>query len=186
MYEPADIFIHVLDKGLVFKEKSLVAYDRTDGKIVAVGTEAEQASDGPQGNLLVCSPLRQGVIADYMMAVKLFTHLLHKALGKTPFRRPAVAVCVPKGISEVETRAMEDVLRQSGAREVMMTDVPVEQLARERSSAAPHHKFRILIGITKDEPERYIKERLSETLDYAAQTGCSPARVTELLSALIG
>ena len=40
-YEPADIAIYIQDKGMVLKEKSLVAFDVVNSKIIAFGTEAE-------------------------------------------------------------------------------------------------------------------------------------------------
>ena len=41
-YEPADIVIYLQNKGIVLKEKSLMAYERESGKILAVGMEAEK------------------------------------------------------------------------------------------------------------------------------------------------
>ncbi|PNV63892.1 hypothetical protein C0033_00745 [Clostridium sp. chh4-2] len=183
MYEPADILIYVQDRGVVLKEKSLVAYHKEFGKIVSVGTEAERLVENPQENILVSSPLRQGIVADYMVAVKLFSYLLNKAFGKKTFRKPAVAVCVPKGISEVEKRAAEDVMHQAGAGEVMIADIPLEQFVEEMSIKSPklYQKYKIVIGIAKEEPENYLREQLSCILDYAAQAGISADRVEELL-----
>ena len=73
-YEPADIAIYIQDKGMVLKEKSLVAFDAVNSKIIAFGTEAEYIAKGNAENILVASPLRQGMIVDY--------HLLYKALGE--------------------------------------------------------------------------------------------------------
>ena len=81
-YEPADIAIYIQDKGMVLKEKSLVAFDAVNSKIIAFGTEAEYIAKGNAENILVASPLRQGMIVDYPVAVSLFTHLLYKALGE--------------------------------------------------------------------------------------------------------
>lgn len=183
MYEPADILIYVQDKGVVLKEKSLVAYHKESGKIVSIGTEAERLVENPQENILVCSPLRQGIVADYIVAVKLFSYLLNKALGKKPFRKPAVAVCVPKGISEVEKRAAEDVMHQAGAGELIITDIPLEQFAEEMSIKSPklYQKYKVVIGIAKEDPESYLREQLSYILDYAAQMGISVDRVEALL-----
>lgn len=186
LYEPADILVYVQGKGLILKEKSLVAYDRTDGKIMAVGNEAERFIGDPTGNILVYSPLRQGLVADYMLAVKLFAELLHRALGKRPLIRPAVMICESVGSSSVEKRALEDSVRQAGAGEVVVTEHPVEacidQMAKKASKR--HGNIQVMIAITKDDPEGYIKERLSATLGYAAQVGIPARRVAELLASL--
>lgn len=184
--EPADIVIYLQDKGLVLKEKSLVAYERSTGKIVAFGTEAEHMEMVPQGDLVICSPLRQGAVADYTTASRLFTGLLQRALGKKPVMRPRIAICVPPNLSEVEKRALEDAVHEAGAREIWIADIPVDQFIREAPKKSPqlYKKFKIIIGITKDDPERYVRERLSEALAYANQAGISRARVADLLKSV--
>lgn len=170
-YEPADIVVYIPDKGIVLKEKSLVAFYPETGKIAAFGKEAENISSGNPKGISVVSPLRQGMIADYMMAVKLFSHLLLKAFGKKTFRKPAVGICVPKGITEVEKKAMEDVFIQAGARDIFITDIPVKEFVKEFPKLSS--KYKIIIGITKDEPEKYIMEEISQIFKYAQQEGIS-------------
>ncbi len=188
-YEPADIIIHVQGKGIVLREKSLMAFQKSDGKILAFGSEAERLAGKDEDNLAVVSPLRQGMVGDFMVAAKLFSLLLTKALGKRPIRKRAMAVCVPKGITEVEKKALEDALVfHSGAGEVMITDIPAEQFIREFPEKSPreYQKFKIIIGITKEEPERYVEEALRNILAYAGQEKIPPERVCELLQKLAG
>ncbi len=181
-YEPADIVIYIQNKGIVLREKSLVAANWKTEKIEAVGIEAENMETKNLEGIYVVSPLRQGMIADYQMAVVLFSRLLLKALGKKPLRKPAIGICVPKGITEVEKKAVEDALIQSGAREIFIADIPVEEFVREFREKSPKlaSKFKIIIGITKDEPERYIAEEFGQILQYARQEGISNERVEEV------
>ena len=181
-YEPADIVIYIHNKGIVLREKSLVAANWKTEKIEAVGIEAENMETKNLEGIYVVSPLRQGMIADYQMAVVLFSRLLLKALGKKPLRKPAIGICVPKGITEVEKKAVEDALIQSGAREVFIADIPVEEFVREFIEKSPKlaSKFKIIISITKDEPERYIAEEFGQILEYARQEGISDERVEEV------
>ncbi len=188
VYEPADIVIHVRDKGIVLREKSLVAFRRDDGKIEAFGTEAEGMIGKDPENIVVISPLRQGMIADFMVAEKLFSMLLIKALGKRPLLKPAVAVCVPKGITEVEKKAMDDALILGGAKEILFADTSAEEFMDAFLGKSPdlYHKYKIIIDITKNEPERYIEERLRDVLAYAEQEQIPPERVGALLRELRG
>lgn len=181
-YEPADIVIYIQNKGIVLREKSLVAANWKTEKIEAVGIEAENMATKNLEGIYVVSPLRQGMIADYQMAVILFSRLLLKALGKKTLRKPAIGISVPKGITEVEKKAVEDALIQSGAREVFIADIPVEEFVREFIEKSPKlaSKFKIIIGITKDEPERYIAEEFGQILEYARQEGISGERVEEV------
>ncbi len=159
-YEPADIVIYIHNKGIVLREKSLVAANWKTEKIEAVGIEAENMETKNLEGIYVVSPLRQGMIADYQMAVVLFSRLLLKALGKKPLRKPAIGICVPKGIA----------------------DIPVEEFVREFIEKSPKlaSKFKIIISITKDEPERYIAEEFGQILQYARQEGISDERVEEV------
>ena len=186
-YEPADIIIYVRDKGIVLREKSLVAYRPSDGKIVAYGTDAEGMTGKDPENIVVMSPLRQGMVADFAVAEKLFSMLLLKALGKRPLLKPAVVVCAPKGITEVEKKAMEDALIVGGgAKEILFADIPADGFIDGFWEKSPdiYGKYKIIIGIAKKEPERYIEERLRDILAYARQEQIPPERVNTLLQEL--
>lgn len=182
-FEPADIIIYVQGRGIVLKEKSLIAFRKTDDRIVAVGAKAEAMIGKDIENIAVMSPLRRGMVADYPEAVGLFSQLLIKALGKKPILRPAVAVCVPKGITSVEKKAIEEALMGAGAKEVWVANSPAEELIREFSEKFPkeYQKYKIVIGITKDNPERYVEERLRDALIYARQEHVPIESVYELL-----
>ncbi len=182
-HEPSDIVIYIQDKGMVLKEKSLVAFDTVSCRVLAYGTEAEGIAREGRKDTVVVSPLRQGMIVDYVVARELFRHLIQKAWRKRLFKKPAVAVCVPEGIVEVEKKIMDDVVLLAGAREVMFTDIPVEQFVKEMPGKFPaeYKKYKVVIGITKDEPEEYIKEELGGILQYAAREGISARRVADLL-----
>ena len=171
--EPADIVIYVKEKGMVLKEKSLVAYDTQNGKIVAFGTEAEQLLGDLPENIAVVSPLRQGVIADYSIAVKLFTYLIKKVFTKRLFRKPCVVICIHKSITEVEKKAVFDVLYQAGAGKPVLSEMPAKQLLGEA-------EFEIMIDITKDDPTRYIAEEIDQIIEYAVQENISVEKVMEL------
>ena len=84
-YEPADIEIYVKNKGLVLKEKSLVAFDPYSKKILGIGDEAQALAAQDLESVAVQSPLRQGLVADYTMADRMFRHMLQKAYGKNAF-----------------------------------------------------------------------------------------------------
>lgn len=187
-YEPADILIYITGKGLVLKEKSLVAFHTESKKIVAIGTDVEQIAEEALKDVQILSPLRQGTIADYLVAVKLFSFLLKKAWGKHPLRRPAVAICAPKGMVDVEKKALQDTLYQSGAKEVLIVDLPFHQFVRELSEnpLKPYRNISTVLAITKNEPEKYIREQLAHTLRYAQQEGISSGRVATLLEELSG
>ncbi len=181
-YEPADIVVYLPDAGPVLKEKALIAYEEATGKIVAYGAGAERLI-GSSPEVTVVSPLRRGVIADYRAAQALISHLLYAAWGKKTLLKPSVVVCVPGGITEVEKKALEDAMYQSRAKDVTFSDIPVKQFVEEMPEKFPerYRRRRIVFGITKEEPERYIAEELQEILRFAEENKISAERVAELL-----
>jgi len=184
-YEPADIMIHVPGKGIILKEKSLIAIQKADNKVVAFGTEAERMAERDLGGIEVISPLRQGVIADFPAAEALFSQLLTKALGRQRILKPAVVVCMPQGITSVEKVAVKDALLRA-ASEVLVAEVPAEEFIREFREKSPklYQKYKAIIAIAKEEPERYVEERLRDVLTYAARERISPEKMRALLQKL--
>ena len=188
-YEPADIEIYVKNKGLVLKEKSLVAFDPYSKKILGIGDEAQALAAQDLESVAVQSPLRQGLVADYTMADRMFRHMLQKAYGKKRFFKPNIAVGgIPRNITEVEKKAFTDLFYQVGAREVFLAECPLELLLQKiktQELTAKWQKIKIFVSITKDEPIHYLKEQLSEALAYAKQEGIADSQVKEMLEDII-
>lgn len=78
LFEPADIIIYIQGRGIVLKEKSLLAIDKESGKILAYGEKARHMADNFNNNIKIISPLRLGAAADYIAAAGLFKCLLIK------------------------------------------------------------------------------------------------------------
>ncbi|MDE6675903.1 MAG: rod shape-determining protein [Acetatifactor sp.] len=178
MYEPADIEIYLRDKGMVLKEKSLVAFTPSDGRILAFGDEAEEIARKNIGGVQVISPLRQGMVADYSAAVKMFQYMIEKAWGKKLLHKPHVVVAVPKGTTEVEEKALEDIMMFPIAAKAKIVTFSEEALGQFMKGMND-----VFLVIAKDEPEKYISEALSNILNYAAQEKIPVTRVEELLKA---
>ena len=120
----ASILVYVKGKGVVLREPSVVAIDKNTGKLLKVGTEAQQMLGRTPGNIVAIRPLREGVISDYDMTERMLREFIHKVAGVS-FFKPRVIICVPSGITEVEERAVIDAGIQAGARKVYLIEEPV-------------------------------------------------------------
>ena len=120
----ASVLVYVKGKGIVLNEPSVVAMDKTTGKLLKVGAEAQAMLGRPPGNILAIRPLREGVISDYDMTERMLREFIHKVAGVS-FFKPRVIICVPSGITEVEERAVIDAGIQAGARKVYLIEEPV-------------------------------------------------------------
>ncbi|SDN74697.1 rod-share determining protein MreBH [Alkalicoccus daliensis] len=123
----ANLLVYTKEKGMIINEPSVVALDSATGEVLAVGEEAKMMVGKTPGNIVAIRPLRDGVIADYDVTTELIKHLMKKASKKlgTTIRKPNVVVCTPSGATSVEKRAIQDAVRQSGAKDVQLIEEPV-------------------------------------------------------------
>ena len=120
----ASILVYVKGKGIVLNEPSVVAVDRVTGKLIAVGSEAQETLGRTPGNIVAIRPLREGVISDYEMTERMIKEFIAKVQGIHLFK-PNVVICVPSIITEVEERAVIDAGTQAGAKRVFLVEEPV-------------------------------------------------------------
>lgn len=121
----ASILIYVKGKGIVLKEPSVVAVDRKDGYLIAIGEEARRMLGRTPGNIMAVRPMREGVIADYDVTEKMLRYFITRACGNSWLFKPRVMVCIPSGVTGVEERAVRQAALQSGARQAFLMEEPL-------------------------------------------------------------
>lgn len=109
-------------EGVVLAEPSVVAVDAVTGRVVAVGSEAREMLGRTGSNLIAQKPLRDGVVADFLVAQSMLKYFMNKVLGSSRLARPEVMVCVPSGITQVERRAVLEAALTSGAKTAYLID----------------------------------------------------------------
>lgn len=121
----ATVLVYVDGKGIVLKEPSVVAINKNNNKILAVGEEARKMIGRTPGNIVAVRPLKDGVISDYDMTERMLKEFIKKAYGKSKIKAPNVMICVPSQATEVEKRAVMDAARNSGAKKVHLIEEPL-------------------------------------------------------------
>src|SRR3989344_1717882 len=112
-------------QGVVLSEPSVVAIDSVSGNVVSVGTSAFEMLGRTGTDLVAQRPLRDGVVADYIVCEAMLKYFMDKVLGYSRFWRPEVMVCVPYGITQVERRAVLEATLSAGARTAYLIDQPL-------------------------------------------------------------
>ena len=118
----ANILVYVKGKGIVTREPSVVAVS-DDNHIVAVGEEAREMIGRTPGNITAIRPMKDGVIADYVITEAMLRYFIKKA-GRS-FTKPDVMISVPSGVTSVEKRAVRDAALKAGAREAYLIEEPL-------------------------------------------------------------
>lgn len=121
----ASILVFAKGKGIVLREPSVVAVDKSNNKVLKVGLEAQKMLGRTPGNIIAIRPLRGGVISDYEMTERMIKDFIRRVVGGFSLFKPRLVICVPSGITEVEERAVIDAGRQSGARSVYLIEEPI-------------------------------------------------------------
>jgi rod shape-determining protein MreB len=120
-----NVLIWVRGKGIVLQEPSVVAIALNDEKIVAVGEEARAMLGRTPDTLEVARPLREGVIADYLVTERMLRYFIEKVTGRIRLFKPMIAISVPVGVTSVESRAVHDAAIQAGGREAYLIPEPL-------------------------------------------------------------
>jgi rod shape-determining protein MreB len=118
----ANILVYVKGRGVVIQEPSVVAVS-DDNHIVAVGDEAREMIGRTPGNITAIRPMKDGVIADYVITEAMLRYFIKKA-GRS-FTKPDVMISVPSGVTSVEKRAVRDAALKAGAGQAYLIEEPL-------------------------------------------------------------
>ncbi len=121
----ATVIIYERNKGIVLQEPSFVALDSNTNKVIAVGEEARRMLGRTPENIKVIRPLKDGVIANFEIAELMLKSFLKKVGVKSRFIKPLIMVCIPVGVTGVESRAVLEAAVQVGARKAFLIEEPV-------------------------------------------------------------
>lgn len=120
----SSVLVYVKDEGIVLREPSVVAIDESTGKIVRIGKEAQQMLGRAPENVSIIRPLRDGVISQYSVTLKMLQYFIGKACGASLIR-PRVMISVPSEINEAEEMTIMNAVSQAGARQTLLIEEPV-------------------------------------------------------------
>ena len=118
----ANTCVFVRGKGIVLMEPSIVAINKRDGSVEAVGHEAKEMLGRTPGDIVAIKPMKDGVIADFEVTEKMLNYFIRKAHNRNVWVRPRIIVGVPSEITQVERRAVKDSAYRAKASEVYLVE----------------------------------------------------------------
>jgi len=120
----ANVLIHIKGKGIVLSEPAVVAMDRVNDRVLAVGDEAYRMVGRTPGNIEAIRPLKDGVIADFDVTEAMLKHFINKIKAKGFLSKPKMLICCPTNITKVEQKAIKEAAEKSGGRKVYLEEEP--------------------------------------------------------------
>ena len=121
----ANTLISVDGKGIVLNEPSVIAKDTDRDVVLAVGQSAKDMLGKAPAHIRVVKPLEEGVISDFDMAADMLATFFKQMMGQRGKIKARVAIGVPSGVTEVEKRAVEEVVTNLGPKEVYILEEPM-------------------------------------------------------------
>ena len=121
----ANSLVYLAGSGIVLNEPTVVAITTDDHRVLAVGNEAKQMLGRTPGNIIASRPMKDGVIADYVITEAMIRYFLDKVCGSSRIFKPEVMVCAPAGVTSVEKRAILDATLSAGAKVAFLIDEPL-------------------------------------------------------------
>jgi len=120
----ANTLVHVAGRGVLLREPSVVAINKENGEVVAVGEEAKRMLGRTPANIVATRPLKDGVIADYDQTEKMLRYFISKVSRRFVLRQ-TVVVGIPSGVTEVERRAVIEAAQKAGATQAYVIEEPM-------------------------------------------------------------
>ena len=121
----ANVLVYVPGRGIAVNGPSVVAVSTEDNHVETIGDEARQMIGRSPNNIAVVRPMREGVIANYMVTQEMIRHLIRRVCGRVRFFKPDVMVSVPTGVTSVERRAVHDAVISAGAGNAYLIHEPL-------------------------------------------------------------
>ncbi len=121
----ANTLVCVKGKGIIMREPSVVAYDIKNDAVRAVGKQAKEMIGRTPGSIVAVRPIKDGVIADFDVTTAMLKRFVNEAMKGSLFSRVRMVICIPTGVTEVESRAVYDAAKQAGATDIDLIEEPM-------------------------------------------------------------
>lgn len=118
----------IYNNKVVVDHPSIVAIERSTGKLIAVGHEAKSMQGKTHDEIKIIRPLKDGVIADFEASEKMIRKFISMVPGlKGGVMAPALrmVICIPSGITQVEKRAVKDSAIHVNAKDIRLIYEPM-------------------------------------------------------------
>ena len=120
-----NVVVYAQGRGIVISEPSVVAVSMPGRKIQAVGGAAREMIGRTPGSIRIMRPMREGVIADYVVTEAIMRYFIDRVCGRFRLFQPEMMISVPTGVTGVERRAVSDAAVAAGCKSAALIAEPL-------------------------------------------------------------
>lgn len=117
-----NILVYKKNEGVVINEPSMMVLDQNNTKVLAIGDKAKEMIGKTPSSIHVVRPIENGVITDFNLTEAMLKHFFNQVNPKTTIIQPKIVICVPSGITDIESRAIEDAALHAGSRDIILVE----------------------------------------------------------------
>jgi rod shape-determining protein MreB len=121
----ANTLAYIKGKGIVINEPSIVAIDKKNDKVIAIGEEANEMLERTPKSIITIRPLKNGVIADFEITQLMLKYFIKKTLKGFHLFKPIIVIGIPTGVTSVERRAVEEAAQSAGGKKAILIEEPM-------------------------------------------------------------
>lgn len=122
-YGTSNILIYEKEKGIIYDEPAVIAYNSRSKKILAIGSEAYNMLGKAFKDVVVVRPMQSGIITDFDMASELLRLSLLKVIKKNNlFSRPKAIISLPISVNNRDRNELIKILFDVGMRRTQIID----------------------------------------------------------------
>lgn len=117
-----NILVYKKNEGVIINEPSMMVLDQNNTKVLAIGDKAKEMIGKTPSSIHVVRPIENGVITDFNLTEAMLKHFFNQVNPKTTIIQPKIVICVPSGITDIESRAIEDAALHAGSRDIILVE----------------------------------------------------------------
>jgi rod shape-determining protein MreB len=118
----ANTLVYAKGRGIVVNEPSIVALDKNNKKVLAVGREAKEMLGRTPADIVAVKPMKDGVIADFDVTEVMLKYFIKQAHRRNHLLSPRIVIGIPSEITQVEKRAVQESALRAKASEVFLVE----------------------------------------------------------------
>jgi len=122
----SNTLVYLKNKGIIFEEPSVIAFDKRNQTIIAIGKEAQKMLGRTPQYISVVKPINFGIVTDFEATQAYLSKILENIYKEYfTLSRPIALIGIPLNLTEVQMRGVIDAGLSAGFKKVYLIEEPI-------------------------------------------------------------